>query len=590
MRIRLATMPAVLVAIALGFWASFGPALRAARVEPHDMSLAERIFASAAEQEARLKELPFEERAPDHYPRIVDLYRQVTETTPDAALQDRARMRLADLTREMGLRTGDASQFAEAIDVYRGLIIARPESPYLGEALTAIAEIYERHLQDVDGAMAAYREIGRRFPRSISGREADANLARLDPSALGGDTGTDIIGEVVAPGAEIARVAADENDENDARVVNVRSFAGPDYARIVVDLNRAVAYRERREGARVSYFLTGAELSATLLGRRLATERGSLLRQMRIEQMGDGVSVTLDASSLESAAAFMMDDPSRLVIDLRGKGARPLPRPLSLRPGKNEAPGIDVAGLVPGVTPRPDIPAPPAPVGPDAVEAPPVARGPVRCIVIDAGHGGHDTGTIGPGGLAEKDLTLDIARRLRASLRAELPGVEVLLTRDGDRYISLEERTAIANARNADLFISIHANASQSSSTSGVETYVLDPNAAKPEGGVKAKPASQAYASVSAAQFSESRALAGYVQGSLVRGISAKSPRSARDRGIKHASFAVLRGARMPSALAEVSFVSNPEDENRLRQPGFRQKIAASLTAGIRGYVRASEK
>ena len=96
MRIRLATMPAVLVAVALGFWASFGPALRAARVEPHDMSLAERIFASASEQEERLKDLPFEERAADQYKRIADLYRQVTETTPDAALQDRARMRVAE--------------------------------------------------------------------------------------------------------------------------------------------------------------------------------------------------------------------------------------------------------------------------------------------------------------------------------------------------------------------------------------------------------------------------------------------------------------------------------------------------------------
>ena len=102
------------------------------------------------------------------------------------------------------------------------------------------------------------------------------------------------------------------------------------------------------------------------------------------------------------------------------------------------------------------------------------------------------------------------------------------------------------------------------------------------------KRVSQAYATVGfGSQIAESRSLAGFVQGSLVRGISAKSPRSARDRGIKHASFVVLRGARMPSILAEVSFVSNPDDENRLRTPGFRQKIASSLTAGIRSYVRS---
>lgn len=597
MRLTRTSIPAVLLALILGFWVSVGPALHAARVESHDQSLAERIFTRASEQEASLKEHPFEERAPGEYPRLVDLYRQVTDTASDPALEDRARMHMADLTREMALRTGDASQFLEAVDIYRNLVISRPESPYLGEALIAIAEIYERHLQDVDGAMAAYREIARRYPQSVSGREAEANLSRLDPSRLGGDTGTDIIGEVVAPGAEVARVSEAEGPPA-ARVVNVRSFAGPDYARIVVDLNRAVEYQERREGTRVRYHLQGVELSGTLLGRRLSTERGSLLKQMRIEQMGDGVDVTLDAATLDSAAAFMMEDPSRLVIDLRGKNADPTRRPLTLRPSRSNVPGFDVAGVAPApaAAPRPDIPPPPAPLGPDELQKD--ASAGVHCIVIDPGHGGQDTGTIGPGGVMEKDVTLDIARRLRASLRAELPGIEIIMTRDSDRYISLEERTAIANARNADLFISVHANASQSSAASGIETYVLDPNAVKQEepdaeaeAKAKPKPANEVYASVSfASQLAESRSLASYVQGSLVRGISAKSPRSARDRGIKHASFAVLRGARMPSILAEVSFVSNPDDENRLRQPAFRQRIAASLTAGIRTYVRSVGK
>ncbi len=595
MRFDRASIPAVLVALALGMWASIVPALHAARVEPHDRSLAERIFASAAEQEAALKQLTFEERSPDAYPRVIDLYRQVVETASDDALEDSAHMRMADLTREMALRTGDASQFVAAIDIYRDLVTSRPDSPFLGEALIAIAEIYERQLQDVDGATAAYQEIARRFPASVSGREASANIARLDPSSTGGDTGTDIIGEVVAPGAEIARAVERDTPEG-TRVVNVRSFAGPDYARVVIDLSRAVEYRERREGAKVRYHLPGVEISQTLLGRRLATERGSLLRQLRIEQMGDGVDVTLEAASLDSAAAFMMEDPSRLIIDVRGVtpgGSLANRRPLTSRPGDASVPGIDINGLAPSHAPRPDIPAPPAPVGPDIAEGVRQAGGPVRCIVIDPGHGGQDTGTVGPGGVAEKDVTLDIARRLRASLRAELPGVEILLTRDSDRFISLEERTAIANSRDADLFISIHANASQSSAATGIETYVLDPNAVKPELGDAPKPklVSQAYATVSSgSQLAASRALASSVQGSLVRGISAKSPKSARDRGVKHASFAVLRGARMPSILAEVSFVSNPEDENRLRQPAFRQRIASSLTSGIRSYVRASAR
>lgn len=594
MRLSRKAIPAVLVALALGFWTSIEPALHAGRVEAHDLSLPEQIFADGASAEARIKQRPFEERSPEEYPRAIDLFRQVTELGGNADLRDRARMRMADLTREMALRTGDARFFEQAIDIYRQLVIDRPDSPFLGEALVSIAETYEYELQDIDGATAAYRDLARRFPQSVSGREAEANLARLDPASSGGAAGTDIIGTVVAPGAEIARTAEDAGADS-VRVVNIRSFAGPDYARIVVDLSRPAAYREQRDGARVTYRLPGVELSDSLLGRRLATVRGSLLKQMRVEQFGDGVAITLDVATLESAAAFLLEDPNRLIIDLRGvtpriagvPGARPSldPRLPGGVPG-----GVDVSKLAPDAASAPDIVAPPAPIGPEAIPDALAGPRPVHCIVIDPGHGGHDTGTIGPGGLSEKDVCLDIARRLRASLRAELPGVEIILTRDGDRFVSLEERTAIANARNADLFISVHANASQSKETSGVETFVLDPNAVKKEGEAdpelaKAKRASQVYASVGFG--ASSRALAGHVQGSLVRGISARNPKAARDRGIKHASFAVLRGARMPSVLVEVSFVSNPEDENRLRTPAFRQRIASSLTAGVRSYVRA---
>ncbi|MGB5038056.1 MAG: tetratricopeptide repeat protein, partial [Blastocatellia bacterium] len=317
MRLSRKAIPAVLVALALGFWTSVEPALHAGRVEAHNLSLPEQIFAEGASAEARIKQRPFEERSPDDYPRAIDLYRQVTELAGSPDLRDRARMRMADLTREMALRTGDASLFERAIDIYRQLVIDRPDSPFLGEALVSIAETYEFELQDIDGATAAYRDLARRFPQSVSGREAEANLARLDPALSSGSAGTDIIGTVVAPGAELA-LSTESDGPDGARVVNIRSFAGPDYARIVVDLSRPVTYREQRDGARVSYRLPGVELSGSLLGRRLATVRGSLLKQMRVEQLGDGVAITLDASSLESAAAFLLEDPNRLIIDLRG--------------------------------------------------------------------------------------------------------------------------------------------------------------------------------------------------------------------------------------------------------------------------------
>jgi N-acetylmuramoyl-L-alanine amidase len=580
MRTSRRNIPATLAAIAIVFWVSLEPALHAARVEDREPSLPERIFVAASDGERVLRGRPFEERDPAEYPRVIDLYRQVTETAAGLPLGDRALVRMADLTREMAIRSGDASQFGRAIDSYRLIVTTRPKSPYLGDALVAIAQIYEYELQDVDGATAAYRELQRRFPGSVAGREAAANLARLDPSVAGA-SGTSVIGAIVAPGAELP-YAVDPS----VRVLNVRSFAGPNYARIVVDLSDDAALSERRSGTRVSYTLAGAELSDSLVGRRLSTPSGSLLKGMRVEQMGDGVTVTLDLETLGSAAAFLTDEPRRLVIDLRGEAARPL----ALAPGLHTRESVeDVIGRsMPVPTMPKDLP--PLPVAPAApeIEVSPSDRRSVRCVVIDPGHGGQDTGTIGPGGLYEKDVTLDVARRLRASLRAELPGVEIVLTRDGDRYVSLEERTATANAKDADLFVSIHANASQHSSASGVETFVADEHAIKQERVEQAKRANLAFASVSfASQASESRSLARFVQGSLVSGLSAKHPSAAKDRGIKHASFAVLRGAHMPSILAEVSFVSNPEDENRLRTPAFRQRIASSLTSGIRGYVRS---
>ncbi len=215
-------------------------------------------------------------------------------------------------------------------------------------------------------------------------------------------------------------------------------------------------------------------------------------------------------------------------------------------------------------------------------------------IVIDAGHGGHDTGTIGPNGLLEKDLVLDVALRLGRLLEARL-GAEVIYTRDDDTFIPLETRTAIANEHQADLFISVHANSSQDPSARGVETYYLNftsnPEAlevAARENAVSEKSIHELQDLVKKItlkeKIEESRELASDVQLSLYTGLSAKSP-TLRNRGVKKAPFVVLIGANMPSILAEISFVSNPVDEKKLETPEYRQKIADSLYKGIAKYA-----
>jgi N-acetylmuramoyl-L-alanine amidase len=215
-------------------------------------------------------------------------------------------------------------------------------------------------------------------------------------------------------------------------------------------------------------------------------------------------------------------------------------------------------------------------------------------IVVDAGHGGHDTGTIGPNGLLEKDLVLDVSLRLGRLLETRL-GADVIYTRDDDTFIPLETRTAVANEHQADLFISVHANSSHDPSARGVETYYLNFTSSPDALEVAARENAVSEKSIFELQdlvkkitlkekIEESRELASDVQQSLYGGLASRHS-TLRDRGVKKAPFVVLIGANMPSILAEISFVSNPTDAAKLETPEYRQKIAESLYKGIAKYA-----
>ncbi len=215
-------------------------------------------------------------------------------------------------------------------------------------------------------------------------------------------------------------------------------------------------------------------------------------------------------------------------------------------------------------------------------------------IVIDAGHGGHDTGTIGPNGLLEKDVVLDVAKRLGRLLESRL-GAEVIYTRQDDTFIPLETRTAIANRERADLFISIHANSSRDADARGVETYYLNFTSSPEALEVAARENAVSEKSIHELQdlvkkialkdkIDESREFAGDVQESLYGGLALQNA-GIRNRGIKKAPFIVLIGANMPSILAEISFVSNPTDERKMETSEHRQRIAESLYRGVAKYV-----
>jgi N-acetylmuramoyl-L-alanine amidase len=218
-------------------------------------------------------------------------------------------------------------------------------------------------------------------------------------------------------------------------------------------------------------------------------------------------------------------------------------------------------------------------------------------IVIDAGHGGHDTGTIGPTGLMEKDLCLDVALRLGKIIEQKLPGADVVYTRADDTFIPLEERTNIANQAKADLFISIHANSSQDHAARGIETYYLNlrgtpeamevaarENATSAEGIHDLQDVVRQIARTE--KIDESKEFAEDVQNSLSNKLQ-KSAKTVKNRGVRKAPFVVLIGADMPSILTEISFLSNPADEQLLKKPEQRQHVAEGIFSGVSSYLES---
>ncbi len=614
------------IVFALVFYLAARPTLNAADPVTADRgprSLAEKLFQHANTLSSTLHNKAFDERSAGEYLMAIDSFNQVAMLNTDSHFSADSLARIAELQREMADSTGDSALYQKAIETFRRITIEHPNSAFVGDALIEIAQIYEENLQDLDGAAAAYREMIEHFPSSVLAREARAILARLDAQIANRPI------DVIVP---LERVAQPEVVTG-LQITNVRNFSGPDYARVVVDLSTEAAFSQRRAGeGRLSIQLNKAAISPSLYNRRFIVGQSALLKRIVISEQGASVSIDIDVSSLAEYSTFSLPDPSRLVIDLHGANsiarARMRETALAVRTPASETRKEQSSGALFSSPARsnstrqqpilglPEINDPILMMGEDAkkedakktegslteklaeaVESK-AADSPIKCIVIDPGHGGHDTGTISPTGMREKDLVLDVARRLRAYIKRNYPDIEVILTRESDRFVALEERTAIANSRAADLFISIHANASAKRAASGVETFFVSPDRAgeapaNQPTGKEAKPASQTdkaqpmFASVTVGnRVAASRELARYIQSGLVRGIGAHSPDAAANRGVKHAPFAVLRGSAMPSVLAEVSFLSNPRDEALLQTGPFRERIAASLFAGLNAYLK----
>ncbi|MDP8255945.1 MAG: N-acetylmuramoyl-L-alanine amidase [Candidatus Alcyoniella australis] len=454
----------------------------------------------------------------------------------------------------------------KAIEVWRELIRRYPTSTLCDDVWTEIVNIHELR----GDKAAAYLELEAlldKYPQGDKARQARIDLARLRPFApTPTPAPTPAPTPTPRPTPNATPVAAQDQQPSaaDQTLVGVRYWTYPFYTRVVVDLSDRVDYKanfieaDPQNGAprRLYVDFYGAGLHPTLIEPIMVND--GLLNAVRCGEPQQGIArVVLDLDAVSDYRLFTLDSPFRLVIDINA-----------------------------GTT------------------AQQTGERQIRRIVLDAGHGGRDPGAVGRhrGKVRyEKTYTLDLVKRIRPILEREL-GVEVVFTRSDDRFVPLEQRTAIANQQRADLFVSVHINASRRSAPSGFSTYYLAPKADPTDEELIALLAQENDIDLSAARgidlvlgdlafsdkISESSYLAEAVQKAMVGGLRTKYG-GVIDRGVKRAPFYVLVGAHMPCVLIEAGFITNSKEAGRLAQPNFRYNLADAIARGIIEYVRQLE-
>jgi N-acetylmuramoyl-L-alanine amidase len=454
------------------------------------------------------------------------------------------------------------------------------------------------------------------------------------------------------PAARAELTEARTRERGMPQVTGIRSWNTEHYTRIVISVDEEVKYQAARiaNPDRIYFDLYKAKLSSTLAGKTLEVPSG-FLKTIRVAQNQAGiVRVVLEVDKVKDYSVFLLPEPYRMVVDVYGeplamakagppkvedapaKSAKKDEEPLKKEPARTvaekkqpeEAPQLETVTPTPSAgakkSSEPEKPlnsawtatakrekgakapevvvaaTPPAPTRTGQMDMTRVLGLKIGRIVIDAGHGGHDTGTIGPSGLMEKDLCLDVALRLGKMIKEKLPGTEVIYTREDDTFVPLENRTAIANQAKADLFISIHANSSRDTSARGIETYYLNFASSDDALEVAARENAPSQSSIHELQdlikriaknekIEESRELAQEIQDNLAKRLQRVSKYN-KSRGVKKAPFVVLIGANMPSVLSEISFISNPTDEILLKRGEHRNRVVEGLYRGIEKYLQ----
>ena len=538
------------------------------------------------------------------------------------------------LGRERTLReatsTPSLAQIRAVMDAYVTLARKHPSSGYSDNALWQAANLavlaHERYgqLQDRKTALRLLDQLKQQYPSSSLVARVNEVASRLtaapatDPPAAPappplpvtervGPPSPDVLADSAAP-KPLTEAAAPKPDA--AAVIALRDIKRtplPGGMRVTLELDGEASYRaERLENPRRVFFDFRNVKAVAPLQDATLRFADDVVREIRLGRHPNATRVVIDMRGVDTYSVFTLYEPFRVVIDLQRTTAAPAapPTPPAVVTTAPPAPEPKAPASVPIARPA-DLPlprlAPPSAPSTNSNGQFSLSRQlglGISRIVIDAGHGGHDPGARA-NGVNEAELVLDVALRLSRLLQKQ-GGFEVVMTRDRDVFIPLEERTAIANREGADLFLSIHANASRTGRARGIETYFLNfatnPEAeavAARENAGSAKTMHNLPEIVRAIalnnKIDESRDLAGIVQKSMIRRLAVRN-RSVKDLGVKQAPFVVLIGALMPSILAEISFVTHKQEAQLLKTPAYRQHIAEALLDGVLKYQQSLKR
>ena len=548
--------------------------------------------------------------------RVVASYEALVRRHPSSAYCDNALWQAGNVAALAFQRFGDESDRQNALRLFDLLAREYPASKLVPQAKTAVSD-----LQASAATPAPLPESN--TPAPASAPVTPATRSDRESSAAG-SAGT-VTSQGKSPRSDLARL------------MDIHRTVLPDGVRLTVDLDSEISfYQEEIENPRRVFFdLKNVKAAPSLQDASLKFD-GDLVKLVRLGRHPQNTTrLVVDLDGVSNYSVYPLYGPYRLVIDFRRAIATvPVPAPPSAPPAVavpppmiNETKAAATLATLPQT--RPSVPqvkgAAAQPKPPAAAETPlPSTPAPAKSlppvapmansngkfsisrqlglgvsrVVIDAGHGGHDPGAQG-NGIVEAELTLDVALRVQKLLEKE-PGIEVVMTRGTDMFIPLEERTAIANREGADLFLSIHANASRNAAARGIETYFLNfamnPEAeavAARENATSAMPMHNLPEIVKAIalnnKINESRDLAAAVQKSMTKRLATRN-KTLRDLGVKQAPFVVLIGAGMPSVLAEISFVTNRQEGSLLKTNAYRQQIAQALCDAIVDYQQSLKR